>query len=177
MFLTSDAQDGYYLVTTVLTETFSFTFLLNIWVWWTILYLYSVCTNSVPEREECDHVNKTCALMAFPALGSVLSLASEQGTGGQSDSLTKRENAKDAWGNSGWDRGDPNQAVLRALSALHSSIHLSCHHPRTRALQASLDGQRKARINKEGPHHVMNSLLRHLPWQFHTGPFSTWHRG
>lgn len=73
-------------------------------------------------------------------------------------------------GNSCWDRGDPDQAVLRAAAwvALHSSVHLICHYHRTRALQASRDGQRKARIDKEAPHHVTNSLLRHVPWQLHT---------
>lgn len=82
-------------------------------------------------------------------------------------------------GNSCWDRGDLDQAVLRAAAwvALHSSVHLICHYHRTRALQASRDGQRKARIDKEAPHHVMNSLLRHIPWQLHTRLFSTWHRG
>lgn len=91
---------------------------------------------------------------------------------GQSGSLTKREDdAKVTHAGTEWSW----QGSAQSSSAL--TIHLSCHYPRTRALQASRYGQRKARVYKEAAHHVLNSLLRHLPWQFHTGPFSTCHWG
>lgn len=76
-------------------------------------------------------------------------LAGEQGMGEK----WQPDKGRGCKGNSCWDRGDPEQAELRAAAwvALHPSIHLSYHHPWTRALQASWAGQRKARINNKAP--------------------------
>lgn len=131
----------------------------------TIVCLYSVCNNPVPEREEFDNANKACALIAF-SLSTVWNESSclavqhssavllpaafgrWEGCGGECGDLTK-ENTKVS---------HPGAGVILAREHseqqtewLWTLIHRSCHYPWTRALQASRDGQRKAPITRKLP--------------------------